>query len=172
LEETRHSLERISRAKQKKLSKALKDICLNETGGLAGLFHLCLFRQNQTNEIINTVQRELTLCPELSVHLTTLEFRQFLASKFSQTFSYKHINLNRLPTAQEINLLNLFLEKENRPTTRDEVAETIWGKKWQEKYSDWAIDKAISRLRENLNSEIHKLITIKSLGYTLICNQN
>ena len=34
--------------------------------------------------------------------------------------------------------------------SREELAEVVWGDEADEKYSEWAIDKRISRLRKNL----------------------
>ncbi len=54
--------------------------------------------------------------------------------------------------------------------TRDEIADALWGKKATEKYSDWAIDKTISRIRKKLKkySSGSSLITIKDKGYILV----
>ena len=46
----------------------------------------------------------------------------------------------------------------NTPLSRDEIAEIIWGKSWQSKYSDWALDKAISRLRRKINSPQYRIL--------------
>lgn len=168
-EETKHSLKRIALTRHRNISKSLENEGIIQTGGLAGLFHLYLFSGTQTEEILKTIQQELTLSPELSLHLTTPEFRQFLAGKPDDSYVYKGLKLKNPPTAQEIGMLNIFLEKENQHISRDEIAQILWGKLWQEKYSDWALDKSVSRLRNNLISKTHRLITIKSMGYSLIC---
>lgn len=171
-DETKHSLKRIALSRQKNVSNNLEDEGFLQTGGLAGLFHLYLFQGTQTEEILRIVQQELNLSPDISIHLTTPEFRQFLVNNFSNSYNYKNLKLTQIPTAQEIGMLNLFLEKENKNVTRDEIAQAIWGKLANEKYSDWAIDKSISRLRSNLISKTHQLVTIKGMGYSLICTQN
>lgn len=176
--ETTHSLKRIANTRQKHLSKLFDDSSLDLTGGLAGLFHLFIFQGEsylslpQAGEIIKLVSQELTLSPELSIYLTTPELRQFLVAKQNNSHTFRNLKLSQPPTAQEIGMLNLFLEKENKNVTRDEIAQVLWGKLWQEKYSDWALDKSISRLRSNLISKTHQLITVKGLGYSLICPQN
>lgn len=72
-------------------------------------------------------------------------------------------------SAQDMELLNKFLSKPNEIINRDEIAETIWGKLSAEKYSDWAIDKAISRLKSKFPSNSRtKILTIRNAGYKLI----
>ena len=53
-------------------------------------------------------------------------------------------------TLVQIELLALLRGKRAALVTREEVAKVLWGKKWSDKYSDWAIDKAVSRLRKVL----------------------
>ncbi len=53
--------------------------------------------------------------------------------------------------------------------TRDEVAETIWGEDYADKYSDWSIDQLMHRLREKLkltNTSYH-IQTKKGEGFFL-----
>lgn len=171
-DETKHSLRRIALTRQKTISKTLEKEGFKQTGGLAGLFHLYLFQGTQTEEILKIVQQELTLSPDLSAHLTTEGFREFLVERSNNSYVYKGLKLNKPPTAQEVGMLNLFLERENQYVTRDEIAQILWGKLWQEKYSDWALDKSVSRLRRSLISKTHQLITVKGIGYSLICIQN
>lgn len=50
---------------------------------------------------------------------------------------------------------------------RDTIAQTFWEDDWQEKYSDWAIDQIISRLRNKLkkyNVPIN-IVTKRGIGY-------
>ena len=70
-------------------------------------------------------------------------------------------------TTQEYLLLKMFLEMANRLCTRDDVGEALWGKDSYEKYSDWAIDQIISKLRKKLeNLRIKdRLITLRGRGY-------
>lgn len=55
-------------------------------------------------------------------------------------------------------------------TTREDIALQIWGDKYMDEYSDWAIDKAISRIRKKLQDSKRPykyLITIKGKGFKL-----
>lgn len=73
-------------------------------------------------------------------------------------------------TEREKRLLQLFLEKRGVIVTREEMAQTIWQSEWEEKYSDWALDKMISRLRKVLveaGIPKHALKTKKGQGVVL-----
>lgn len=73
-------------------------------------------------------------------------------------------------TAQEYNLLTSLIQSQNRVCTRDEIATALWGGKYHEKYSDWAIDRLMSRLRQKLNlpPKNPHLVTIRGRGYKFI----
>lgn len=58
--------------------------------------------------------------------------------------------LKKTLTAKELLLLNLLKEEGSNLVTREKIAETMWGDKWEENYSDWAIDKLVSNLRKKL----------------------
>ncbi len=69
---------------------------------------------------------------------------------------------------QEFHLLSSFLKKPNVIFSRDQIAEVLWGKKSFEKYSDWAIDQAVSQLRkslEKIGGSTKNLQTIRGRGY-------
>jgi len=71
-------------------------------------------------------------------------------------------------TLQEYHLLLSFLKKKNLTLSRDQIAQALWGKDFEEKYSDWAIDQVISKLRlklEHLGISSQKLQTIRGRGY-------
>ncbi len=70
---------------------------------------------------------------------------------------------------QEFRLIVYFLSHENDLTTRDQVAEAIWGSQYLDKYSDWSIDKIISILRKKLDAigfPSENLVTLKKRGFT------
>lgn len=64
---------------------------------------------------------------------------------------------------------NLYL-KQGELVTRDEIAEVLWKDKVKERYSDWAIDKTISRIRKKLlkHNAVCSIITLKKQGYVLL----
>lgn len=70
----------------------------------------------------------------------------------------------------EIKVIKALLENENEVVTKEQIGEIIWGEKVGEKYSPWAIDQTIFRMRLkfdklNLNAEIK---TIHGRGYMFI----
>jgi DNA-binding winged helix-turn-helix (wHTH) protein len=71
-------------------------------------------------------------------------------------------------TLQEYHLLSSFINKKNSVLSRDQIAHSLWGKDFEEKYSDWAIDQVISQLRtkmKKLGIPSSKLQTIRNRGY-------
>jgi hypothetical protein len=73
-------------------------------------------------------------------------------------------------TRQEYELLSFFLKEPNKVHSRDRIAEAIWGKESYEKYSDWAIDQLMSKLRKKLKDlgvDRKVLTTIRGRGYKL-----
>ncbi len=81
---------------------------------------------------------------------------QFLKRHVNQT------NLHLTLTTSQKLLLNLLQEKKGQIVTRDEIAHVLWGDNWTERYSDWAIDTAISSLRRKLKgTKYHQLIQAK-----------
>lgn len=59
----------------------------------------------------------------------------------------QNVNVSREFSPEETQLLIALLENKNHVISRDLVAEKIWGSKWHDRYSDWAIDRLMHRLR-------------------------
>jgi len=79
--------------------------------------------------------------------------------------------LKAIFTKGEFNLLKYLFKNESLAISRDEVAEVIWGKEARQKYSDWAIDKIISRIRDKIEDDSRKpkhLITLRGVGFKFI----
>ncbi len=73
-------------------------------------------------------------------------------------------------TRQEYEILGFFLKQPNKLHSRDTIAEALWGKESYEKYSDWAIDQLMSKLRKKLGKlglEEKILVTVRGRGYKL-----
>ncbi|MCA9382831.1 winged helix-turn-helix transcriptional regulator [Candidatus Dojkabacteria bacterium] len=69
----------------------------------------------------------------------------------------------------EIEILKTFMEHEDEVITKEELGEVIWGKESDEKFSPWAIDQTIFRLRLKLD-KLNLRGTIKTIhgkGYIL-----
>jgi len=83
--------------------------------------------------------------------------------------SFNQRELTHQFTKIEQKLLYQFYQQRQQGKNREELAEIIWGRAWADKYSDWAIDQTISRLRKklsrhNLPIRIH---TERGRGYVL-----
>lgn len=70
-------------------------------------------------------------------------------------------------TKSEQNAFNAMLAKSGSITSRDEIAQAIWGNKWLQKYSDWRIDRLIYLLRHKI-PENFKIKTLRNSGYFLV----
>lgn len=106
-------------------------------------------------------------------------FQSFIANlrgtkaELGLDFQTGEILVNSLPikekiSLQEYHLLSTFLKKRGVVLSRDQIAQALWGKDFEEKYSDWAIDQVISKLRsklEKLGIPSSKLQTIRNRGY-------
>jgi len=73
---------------------------------------------------------------------------------------------------RESQILTELLNNVERTISRDAIAKCLWGDGWHDKYSDWGIDKAISRLREKLSKQgMGSIIkTIRGKGFGLDSN--
>lgn len=106
-------------------------------------------------------------------------FQSFIAnlkgssSEVSLDLKTGEVLVNGLPakekiSLQEYHLLNAFIKKKDCVLSRDQIAQVLWGKDFEEKYSDWAIDQVISQLRNKLDKldvSSSKLQTIRNRGY-------
>lgn len=142
---------------------------LNLTGGFACTFHQLIntgniFPSGYVRSCLRFIKKEV----DLNNQLVTKDGLDFLYKLDLSENEFEDIKLRNTPTAQEINLLKCFQSNLGNPISRDIIAECIWGKAFNTKYSDWAIDKAISRLRKNVSSDKFKIITVKNLGYELV----
>lgn len=171
--ETDYCLKRISFLKGSLLSKHILDRPLYLTGGFACTFHQFINSGDLlASEYVKTslleIKTEIELNSKIKNELITKEGLEFLNKTDLSGSEFESIKLSKDPTAQEINLLRFLQKNVNNSVSRDEIAQIIWRKSWNSKYSDWAIDKAISRLRKNIISPNYKIITVKNLGYELI----
>ncbi len=70
-------------------------------------------------------------------------------------------------TAQEFNVIKFLLEAKGKLQSREKISEILWGEESYEKYSDWAIDQVMSKIRKKLKeleSSTH-VITVRGRGY-------
>ncbi len=67
-------------------------------------------------------------------------------------------DVKSLLSRQEWEVFKLLYDKKNTTVTRDSIADAMWGTVAEEKYSDWAIDKLVHRIRKKLNDTAGKNI--------------
>jgi len=71
----------------------------------------------------------------------------------------------------EFEVLDYLVKNSNSVVSREKIAEVMWKDLSFEKYSDWAIDKMISRIREKFEENSKKpqfLITLRSIGFKFV----
>lgn len=73
-------------------------------------------------------------------------------------------------TRQEYTVVKFLLNESGKLRSRDDIGEALWGKQSYEKYSDWAIDQLMSKIRRKLDSLNTKsrLVTIRGRGYKIV----
>lgn len=76
------------------------------------------------------------------------------------------ISNNQKLTYAESMILQLLLKNDGKVCSRDDIAQSIWGKLWIDKYSDWAIDAHIYKLKKKLIDGV-KIKAIRNCGYVL-----
>lgn len=84
----------------------------------------------------------------------------------TNTNGIESVNLRHLSGTQ-LEILKQFMDNNEKVVSRDEIAKSIWGSRWEEKYSDWAIDQSISRLRKKIQNSNVNLYTVRNRGYLL-----
>ena len=70
-------------------------------------------------------------------------------------------------TLQENRVFDLLKTKKGNVVKREEISDVIWGKLSEEKYSDWAINQLMRRLRQKTVNENVAITTIRDEGFIL-----
>ncbi len=74
-------------------------------------------------------------------------------------------------STNEINVYKTFIQKKGGLVSREDIAKALWPEDTTDKYSDWAIDKTISRMRKKLDDSKRPykyITTIKGKGFKLL----
>lgn len=77
-------------------------------------------------------------------------------------------NISNKLSTQEKKFLLLLISSKKRIISRNSLAQTIWGKNWENEYSDWAIDRLAYRIRKKfrmLGIDENLFRTIKKKGF-------
>ncbi len=82
--------------------------------------------------------------------------------------SYLDTTLVRFTPSQQ-KIIQLLLQKYPDVVTRDALAQAIWGAKWTEKYSDYALDRHISTMRDIAKGygSLLRFVGVRGVGYKL-----
>lgn len=101
--------------------------------------------------------------------LENSEINELFIDKKTKSLFFGPIDLQKKLSGSEYKILIKLYKKFGKTVSRDEIAEILWGDKLLEQYSDWAIDKAVSRLREKLSrlSFHYQITTKKKSGFLL-----
>jgi len=126
--------------------------------------------------IRNRLETNLPLEDEDKKFLTLFGVLKKDGSLFSPLLE-KYIHVRRDPlsfiaqscTSAEMSIIKLLHTNIDRSISRDQIAQSMWGADWEEKYSDWAIDQAIHRLRTKLrdSGSPYSITTKKGVGFML-----
>lgn len=87
-----------------------------------------------------------------------------------------NVLLNGVPidvyfSKKEHNVLRELVNQKGKIVSRDRIAEIIWSKDTDEKYSDWAIDQTIARIRKKLGKlyvSPKNILTARGKGYRFV----
>ena len=112
-------------------------------------------KANNTAEFISELSERVTI----SIHYTSSEI------------FFNEINVTSFFSQQEFQLIQRFSENLNNILSREEVAKIFWP---DGNYSDWALDKAISRFRKRLESlgiSKKSVVTLREKGYQFLLNK-
>jgi len=97
--------------------------------------------------------------------------KSFVLHKRYRTFEENlRIPAKRFLKGKEYLVFSYMISQREEVVSRDEIADILWGKQVDEKYSNWAIDKTISRIRKKLKLKHSKftIVTVKNKGYVVI----
>jgi hypothetical protein len=78
------------------------------------------------------------------------------------------ISLEQVMSPTELALMELFMKNQQKALTREEIAQVLWPNEVEEKYSSWAIDQAVKRLRDRLvalSLPARMIRTVRGVGY-------
>lgn len=83
--------------------------------------------------------------------------------------TFKKETIDEIFSNQEYRVLKYLLANTGKLRTREQIGEVMWGEESYEKFSNWAIDQLMSKVRKKISDlgSTTKLTTIRSRGYKL-----
>lgn len=106
----------------------------------------------RTGFIVNKNDSLEIAIPLLQRHLKEIDIQDKTLSLNNGQLTLNMIPVDLMFSKIERALLSYFIAHPNVLISRDQLAEIIWKEQADDKYSDWAIDSHISRLRKRLKS--------------------
>jgi len=147
--------------------KAIIDLCFGNHSNCSKEYKEYLL----TTGIIHQEKNKYILSLPILNPLFNINYLTNQLSLANNKINYKNTDISYLFSRQEKNILMNLIENQGKIVTREEIAKVIWQNSWADNYSDWAIDKHISRIREKLKSAgLSKNIinTKKGLGFVIV----
>lgn len=135
------------------------------------------FNSTQKRVLINNVAGRSGSDPELERlgilssegELKSAELLSYLKKLIKQDF--EEDNDLKIFTETESRVFKSLLQDKGKPLSRERIAELVWGAEYALKYSEWAIDKVISRIREKIVSQKLPYVIITQKGYGYAVNE-
>ncbi|MFH1244730.1 MAG: helix-turn-helix domain-containing protein, partial [bacterium] len=151
----------------KAVSRCHSDTELVETSGMGR----AILQQVPQNEWVYLVNPSLAPDGSQVVKEQLVRDGRIFAEPFKAWLGAQEIGLiYRLSEAEftvdEARIVRKLWEKQEQIVDREEMAQVLWGEEWSTKYSDWALDALVSRLRKKMSGR-WQIITIKGRGYLL-----
>ncbi|MBN2015255.1 winged helix-turn-helix domain-containing protein [Candidatus Dojkabacteria bacterium] len=93
-----------------------------------------------------------------------------LERRFKEVQSIGKVSALEVLKGKELLVYKKLQTRKGEVVTRDEIARILWKDAEDEKYSNWAIDKTISRIRKKLKKHgaVVSIITVRNQGYVLL----
>lgn len=101
--------------------------------------------------------------PALLEPIKSIYNKQHILRTSGNVILLDKLNITIMLSKNENAILLGLMDKPNTPFTRDQVAELIWKENAEDRYSAWAIDQAVKRLRDKLVKIGLPPSTIKSI---------
>ncbi|MFA6005293.1 MAG: helix-turn-helix domain-containing protein [Patescibacteria group bacterium] len=125
----------------------------------------------ETIKVLNKAGKKYDVYPKVLAQLIRLENNHnTLKLNNAGELIFGACNLTSVLSHHEYAILKLLLKHLGEVVGREQIAEVLWGEYYQKLYSDWAIDKTISRLRKQL-AQIgfpeSAIQTVKGSGFLL-----
>jgi hypothetical protein len=173
IEELNYTRRRLEFFQHRHISISAHKLCSQLSGGHYLLYKsLYQLDQNQLSRISQT-----HFHPNLSGLLNSIASGLNSADKLSGTYFTPLLPIPQhtpepsvsphipMLTSYQKLLFDYFTDHPSQIISRDQIAAIIWGSNSTQKYSDWAIDQLLSRLRAKLKNTGYQLSTIKNRGF-------